>query len=317
MNTSKSLCCYLLILAIATIWCPKASAQPYSEIVAFGASLTDAGNISDLSRPILGFAALPSPYYEHRSSNGPIWTDILADRLRIPRPQASRLGGTNYAYGAATSGTIDNEIRHLGLLDMDDQVAQYLSRHSPTGKELIVIPGWISTSDFANGQDDPATTVAMVGSLVSDLATSGAQHILVGNSIDSPRFSRPELLRPYNDMLADELAVLRSTYPGVTFHEFDAEAVFDAILDDPAALGIVNLTDAACGDCGVGRNPNPIQVADNPNEFLFWDDISHFTAPIHEALGTAAFEAVPEPSAVILCVLGLFCAMSLRPFRKV
>ena len=308
---------FLLVFSTTPFCSSVASAQPFSEIVAFGASLTDAGNITELSRTLLGQIALPSPpYFEHRSSNGPNWVDVLADQLGLSRAVASKLGGKNYAYGAATSGTIDNEFLVFGLLDMDDQVAEYLSMHSPTGDELFVIPGWISTSDFANGQDDPTTAVAMVGSLVSDLASAGAKNVLVGNSIDSPRFSFPELLRAFNDELAVEMAVQRAAFPQVNFFEFDAESAFDAILSDPASLGLTNLTDSACRDCGAGRNPFPIDIVDNPNQFLFWDGVSHFTAPVHEALGIAASRAVPEPTAFVLWATVLPCAIMMRRTRR-
>ena len=305
--------CCLVFLSLATSWSANCLAQPYSEIVVFGASLTDVGNIAVISPPFLGFSSPPSPpYFDGRFANGPIWIDVLADHLGLPRPEASETGGTNYAYGGATSGTVDNPFRAQGLLDMDDQVAEYLTDHTPTGQELFVIPAWISTNDFANEQDDPALTVRMVGSLISDLASAGAKHLLVGNSINSPRFSRPDLLRPYNDQLAIELGGQRTAHPGLTLYEFDAETAFDAIFNDPAALGIINLTDSACQDCGAGQNPNPTQIAENPNEFLFWDGASHFTAPVHEAIGSAAFQAVPEPSANALAGLALLCATCLR-----
>ena len=71
----------------------------YSEIVAFGASLTDSGNVYDASLNVLGFNfPVSPPSYMGRFSNGPSWLDHLADRIGVERPVASETGGNNYAW---------------------------------------------------------------------------------------------------------------------------------------------------------------------------------------------------------------------------
>ena len=100
-------------------------------------------------------------------------------------------------------------------------------------------------------------------------------------------------------MLSLEVAAQRLAHPGLTIYEFDADRVLNKILADPTAIGISNVTGQACDDCGAGDQPNPTLIAENPNEFLFWDNV-HFTAPVHDALGKAAFQAITRASAYLI-----------------
>src|SRR6516165_7101387 len=70
-------------------------ADPITQIVVFGDSLSDVGNT---------FAAkgiTPAPYFQGHYSNGPIWVEQLAARLGLPAPLPALLGGTDFAFGGA------------------------------------------------------------------------------------------------------------------------------------------------------------------------------------------------------------------------
>jgi phospholipase/lecithinase/hemolysin len=68
------------------------SAFAYSQIVAFGDSLSDNGNMFALTEGTVYETPSP-PYYEGRFSNGPVWVDYLAQDLGIDL--------VNMAYGGA------------------------------------------------------------------------------------------------------------------------------------------------------------------------------------------------------------------------
>ena len=283
----------------------------FSEIVAFGASLTDTGNVAIASPAILGFSAPPSPpYYMGRFSNGPSWLEILADNLGVQRPMASLAGGTNYAWGGATTGSVDNS---FGVDNVDVQVATYLGERVPTGGELFVIAGTSASNDFGEGQNNVDAPVEKLGRALSDLAAAGAKNVLVMSNIAPP--GGPPLATQVNTALSSEIAAQRVANLGLTIYEFDADQVLVDVLSNPSEFGFTNVVDPACSDCGGGATPNPTNIAPNPDEFLFWDD-AHFTAPFNEVLGSRAASVVPEPSAGPLFVLGLVAILGRRGTTK-
>lgn len=267
------------------------STTPYSELIVFGGNFEDSGNVAILSPPIFAFSAPPSPpYFEGRFSNGPTWVDTLADHFGMKRPIPSVEGGTNYAYGGAATGSWPNDLERFGVLNVDDQVSEYLQSNAPQGTELFFVPGWTAGVDFSDGQTDVAESATFVGQAISDLAAAGATEIIVMNDPPGSRLRNADAFRkPFNKQLAEELDAQRLAYPRLKIHEFDAAQVLSSVLDNPAAFGISFLEGNACNDCGVGLTPNPTQIAENPNEFLYWDDVD-FSAPIHKLLGDEAYK---------------------------
>ena len=269
----------------------------FSEIVAFGASLTDSGNVAIASPPLVGYSAPPSPpYYMGRFTNGPNWLDILADNLDVQRPLASLGGGTNYAWSGATSGSIDNP---FGFPNVDDQVATYLGERTPTGDELIVLVT-ASGNDFGFGQTNVEEPIQFVGQAVADLAAAGAKQILVASLLGEGEPIRST----YHELLSAELAAQRLANDELTIYEFDVDDVVQNIIANAAEFGITQLDRPACEDCGAGDVEFPTMIADNPDEFLLWDS-GHWTAPVHAVIGREASLLVPEPSGGAMLLLGL------------
>src|SRR5690349_5042140 len=101
------------------------------QIVAFGDSLSDTGNVS-----IATVGQFPGDNYAPgRFTNGPnttpttngplgLWVEQLAARLGVPDPQPylALSGGTNYAFASATTGS-------NGVYNITDQVGTYLLSH--------------------------------------------------------------------------------------------------------------------------------------------------------------------------------------------
>ena len=297
VNVSKTARTFVLVLVVSTtqncVVSSELPAQQYSQLIVFGGNFEDSGNDAIQSPPVLGFSAPPSPpYFEGRFSNGPTWVDILADRLGMPRPSPSEAGGRNYAYGGASSGSWPNPlVERFGILNVNDQVALFLEDNVPSGDELFFVPGWTSIVDFGDGQPNVDNAAATVGQSIADLAVAGAREVIVMNLPPGSRgrFDLSGLLEPYNSALAEEIQLLREEHAGLKIYEFDAYRVVAGILDDPGSIGISILTGQACDDCGTGDRENPTQIADNPNDYLYWD-LLDFTVPVHEALGNAAFQ---------------------------
>ena len=80
----------------------------YAELVVFGDSLSDTGNLASLT--IIDF---PWPYYENRVSNGPLAVDVLAAQLGLSAEASLHLvfasGGGNFAVDGAKAAGDDAE----------------------------------------------------------------------------------------------------------------------------------------------------------------------------------------------------------------
>jgi outer membrane lipase/esterase len=82
----------------------------YSNLFIFGDSLSDAGNNAVIFGanvtpvPISGNSFIPTfPYASGHYTNGPVWAQSFAFNLGLSA-SPSLLGGTDYAFGGATTG---------------------------------------------------------------------------------------------------------------------------------------------------------------------------------------------------------------------
>ncbi|MEL7450761.1 MAG: hypothetical protein AAFN78_16230, partial [Pseudomonadota bacterium] len=95
-----------------------ANASNYSQMVVFGDSLSDTGNIQS-------FIPLPLPPYSSNTiSNGDNWIETLGGRLGLSSLN-SESGGTNYAWAGATTGPAGAAV--LPPFSLLDQANFYLS----------------------------------------------------------------------------------------------------------------------------------------------------------------------------------------------
>src|SRR4051812_17171996 len=108
-SCSRRLASSLLVLAAlsARVGTAPAADPPFSKVYVFGDSNVDNGNVfiatSFPGDDIPTFPPSP-PYDMGRFSNGPLWVEVMADRLGLPNPAPSLAGGTDYAWGGATTG---------------------------------------------------------------------------------------------------------------------------------------------------------------------------------------------------------------------
>lgn len=291
----------LLFVAWSAFAVNPLNAAPFTDLIVFGDSLTDTGNDFDLS----GGSFPTPPNYEGRFSNGPVWVEYLASALGLPAPAASRLGGKNFAYGGAQTGSGTSTIAD-GVPNVGPQIDEFLATGRVlTGEDLVVL--WAGHNDLAGGIA-PSVAVANLSSHITTLHANGGGNFLVGNISGSDQL---------NTMLADELQRLTANL-SISIATLDFAGLIDEIVANPGAFGFTNISSPAW-------NERTGEVVANPEEYVRWDSVPHPTTACHRIIGQRAAKAVatiPEPSTWALAVIallallarcGLRCRLSNRP----
>jgi phospholipase/lecithinase/hemolysin len=302
-------------VALSLILPQFAPAEPVTQLVIFGDSLSDAGNVSTAT----GGAFPPAPYAPGRFSNGPVWAEQFATRLGVPAPTPSLQGGLDYAYGFAQTGmgtTASTTVPGLSVPNIGTQVSSFLSNHTPTAGQLFVL--WGGANDFFHNQTNPAVPAQNIADSVSALAKAGATNFLVLNLpalgevpyasqfSNSQRQAANALTAAFNQDLQNDLKTTAAANPGITIHTVDIASLFSEVQASPSSFGLTNAKDSALFT-GHGTSSGG---------YLFWDSV-HPTTQGHGLIADAAVHAVPEPGALTLLGVGL-AALALRrcPVRR-
>ncbi|WP_337173638.1 SGNH/GDSL hydrolase family protein [Paludisphaera sp.] len=303
-------------LATAATIGAEARAGGYSGLVVFGDSLSDGGNVAAM----VTAAGAPFPYHvysEGKFTNGKVWVDYLAESLGLEAPKASLLGGSNYAHAYAQSGAGYSTPVELGGMPIANLLTQVQSFEGSLGggsmdsNKLISI--WAGANDILHGGiSDLAGIQAAVGNVITaaqSLYDLGGRHFLIGGVpylggipavANQPRAVKDglnQIAATFNAVLAGAMAEFRATRADARVTYSDANTTFEAILANPSAFGLTNLTDQAAVAISMGGDPNP-------DHYLYWDDV-HPTTAVHRLIAEAAFRAVvPEPSSIVLAAIG-------------
>jgi outer membrane lipase/esterase len=236
----------------------------------------------------------------------------------------SILGGTDFAYGGATTGTPGGGPGGFppSLLA---QASQYLGAtgNVASPNALYVIEGGGNNVRAAlaaiAGGALPGPTIlstalsfaANIGTIVDQLQAAGAQHIVVWDTPNVGLSPAVEAAGPLAAGLASFLAAsmnaaLAQRLAGeVGVSTFDIFGLGTAIALDPLAFGFTNITDA----CGAVAGANC-------GTYVYWDGI-HPTAAAHRAIADAfvAVATVPEPATWAMMILG-FAGVGFVTYRR-
>ncbi len=289
----------LMLAFAAATHAPDALA--YSQIVVFGDSLSDNGNLARM-------VGLPAePYYQGRFSNGPVAVEVMSSQLGLTL--------TDYAVGGAKTGS-------GGILS---QINKYKNALAANTLQPSAQPGdstlyfvWGGPNDFfQGGMTTPSIATTAAGNLKAGITTLyglGARDFFVplmpdlgltpaalqANSV-APGYSTAASLMStsFNTLLATNLQDLRTTLAGVNIITFDTQ---NYLREQTLALGSqsFNVTD----QCYSGSYTTEGTVCADPDHYLFWDGV-HPTAVAHELLGGAFAQAVPEPESWMMLLLGV------------
>ena len=299
--------------AVVMMASPLTSANAaYSQIVAFGDSLSDNGNVFAATKAGLGFGIPAAPYWNGRFSNGPVAVEVMAQTLGLTL--------VDYAFGGALTGTT-NRAGIPGLPGIQTEVNQFTTGLSAAGKTAdasALYFLWGGGNDFFSAEDklaavDPA--VANLTGQVTQLYNAGAREFFVPllpdlastldnvNAGPAVQAQAHALSVLFNTNLASALQGLQGSLSGATIRVFDPNPSLNATRDAILAEG--GTATASCWT-GIYTGTGGTLCA-NPDLYTLWDGV-HPTARLHEALGQAMAASVPEPSTYGLALAGVLIA---------
>lgn len=314
----------LLTLLSASAISSFAQAPAFSRIIVFGDSLSDTGNVRDRTDSKTGGTVqYPSGtfnYSDGRWTNSSdtdpgsatyvgVWHEQLARTfLSLPAATFSLGGGTNYAFGGATTndGTHQETVVSppffgdvtITIDDMGRQMDDYLASHAIDPNALYVV--WGGGNDLFN--DDSAANVTATAeratALMTRLANAGAQYIMVPNipplglipkyaGDPAKQRSLSAASADYRDELSADLAAsltnLASQGITPTVYPVDAWTNTIRVMTYPARYGFINISSSVQGNSNA-----------NPNQYLFWDE-KHPTTAGHYQTAKGANDALTLP----------------------
>jgi phospholipase/lecithinase/hemolysin len=281
----------------------------FSTTVAFGASLTDTGNVCP-TPATQGCPPVP-PYAQGRFSNGTLWGETIAARFGgnlVPSTQ----GGSNFAYAGARTGAIPGLAQQSSTPSMAAQVDQYLTRVNFRAEPRFLY--LVDASTFGNNitaallaPPGAVSSTALVTAAVTDIVTivnrlyaAGARHILVANAPDVGATPLAQslgaaaaagarlLAQNFNQAVAAQLNALTAAAPGLNIYVLDLFTLSVQVAQAPAQFGLSNVTQP----CVV--TAPAFSVCTTPDLYLYWDSF-HPTRATGAIIAQQGIALLPTP----------------------
>lgn len=291
-----------------------ASATDFSQVVVFGDSLSDAGNISLATAPQI------QPPLRFTTNPGKTAAELVADGLGHPIT-ASLAGGTDFAWGGA--GLVNNV---AAVPTLPQQLGMYLTATGGQADPNALYQVWGGANDIfyltatstdpnvlAAGTANAAITeVGMLG----QLKAAGANYVVVYNLPDigktpsataqgaAASAGATQLSVLYNSTLSSGLSQLSSQ--GLNVVPVNTYGLINEVVANPAAFGFSNVTDAACGlaassvQCGPAGSGLPYTYAAGADESYLFADGVHPTTAAHRLLSQVVLAELAAPGQISL-----------------
>jgi phospholipase/lecithinase/hemolysin len=292
-------------LAFAPFAAAPAAAWVPSQIVAFGDSFIDSGNIQAAVGP--AFTNPELGYWNGRFSDGANWVDLLSTANLGTYSRASLLGGTNYAFGGARAAQDDIVGPGLAIPGLNTQLGMFAMQGGGVDPNALYVInfGNNDVNAIQTGDTEGLTILqyqqAFVGNIVNAVATLsffGAQHILVAG-VPNPTEVEGQQLQALLNAGLDTVEPLPSN-----LYRFDYFSFFFALQADPTQFGLPADLDFNT-PCLLGEIPS--RDIDCTGYLSF--DGTHVTSAVQRAISIRianqiGINAVPEPATWAMLIAG-------------
>jgi outer membrane lipase/esterase len=304
--------CTALFLTFAAA---LAHAQDYTSIVVFGDSLSDTGNVADLTQAKY-LVRIPGPdanYTDGRFTDGDdtlpmaekyfgVWIEQFAAMLPSKPPIMNSLdGGTNYAYGDAKTGKGTSTVTFgpsnslsVNVNNIGQQVTDYLAS-TPAIRDKTLFAVWGGANDVLDATSPGDVVKGVIAELtnIQYLIDAGATQFLIpnlpplgstpffnGSPADGVAATEASVL--YNQLLAEGISILRDINhrKHVRLVQLDVFSLFNQIVATPSKYSLTDVNTSAQG----------LAIID-PDTYLFWDDL-HPTTRGHNIVAVTALGAL-------------------------
>lgn len=294
--TLRSYRALLAVFVLSLVATTSFAATAFTKIVVFGDSLNDFGNLVQLTGGV--FPNAPS-YTYGRCSNGPVWVEYFAARLKMSDKLVNYavVGAmTAPALGFPTGNVWSDTFTGLEGTDVTSQVQHYLTAVGGVADPdaLYILEG--GSNDFPRVAN-PAVIVQNLALCFAALEQHGAKHVLVVTLPDLGKTARMYLAEStgavppgtaayvsavcaqLNQALVGTIGTITADDVSVTYA--DMYAFLDAIVAQPANFGFTNV-----------QLPYLLSGSGaDPATWLFWDDV-HPTTRAYQLFADTAINAL-------------------------
>ena len=236
----------VLVFLFTFLFYSHAFAGSINEIVFFGDSLTDDGNLLSVLRVV----PKSPPYYKGRFSNGITWAEHVGNYFY----DKNYIRYSNYAYGGATA--ILHHLRtdpFIAPIILPAELDAYFLREPFKDKSKVLYGIWIGANDYLyerkeNLEELTQDVVDNIVWSVNTLIEKGGENFLILNLPDLAQtpYARAHnsterlgiISMMHNTKLANAVMDLRAKHPGVNIVYFDIYAIFVDMLKNPDAYNL-------------------------------------------------------------------------------
>jgi outer membrane lipase/esterase len=286
-------------IAAALLCSAGAQADGYQQVVSFGDSLSDNGNVALLSG---------SPVITRFTTNpGTVAVENIAKYFNLSLTPSLQ-GGTDYAFGGARAA-IANPTPATST-----QIGQYLAANGGKANPNALYTLWIGANDLLAATANPATAQVVVATAATNevgqikaLQAAGAKTIVVFNLPDVGKTPAAmsqgaaasagitQLAQLYNGILSGGLS---SANRGIV--PIDTYSLLNEVIASPGTYGFTNVTTPACTTASsITCSPATLRDPNAAATYLFADGI-HPTTAAHALLGQYAISVITAPQKISL-----------------